>query len=213
MSVRDWFIAPRPAASEWAPPVEADPDRSPALRVSGRQLSCAAVLGRPGEAEPVAAAVALALREPAATVIVVGQPPPPADAEAVGTRAARRLVARVAAHGLDASPRGRLAWTHAPPEAAARAALAGAPAVLAITAPLNAILEAAVARQDLAVVVAPDPEGPLARLAVASLEHLGTPILTAAPLGRGLARRLANAGFRTPRAASELLGSVHGEGG
>jgi hypothetical protein len=162
------------------------------------------VLGRTGEAEPVAAAVALALRDPAATVIVIGDPPPPADAEAVGTRAARRLVARLAAHGFEASPRGRLAWTHAPPEAAARAALAGAPAVLAITAPLSATLEAAIAQQALAVVVAPDPEGPLAELAVASLEHLGVPFLVAPPLHRGLARRLALAGLRAPRAAAEL---------
>jgi hypothetical protein len=177
-------------------------DRAPA------PLSCAAVLGRPGEAEPVAAAVALALRAPAATVIVFGEPEP-VPVDAVGTRAARRLVARLAAHGFDAAPRGRLAWTHAPPDAAARAAVAGAPAVLAITAALTGTLEGAIARQDLAIVVAPDHDGPLARLAVASLEQLGLPVLTTPPLHRGLARRLARAGICTPSAIAELVWSTH----
>src|SRR4051812_27336551 len=121
MSLRDWFIAPAPAppedvatrptpdsgrprprdtASDWAPPAGALPARSVRVdtasdHAAARPVGSAAVIGRPGEAEPVAAGIALALRggAPAAAVIVVGEPSvPSADG---GTRAARRLAARL----------------------------------------------------------------------------------------------------------------------
>ncbi|WP_028061579.1 hypothetical protein [Candidatus Solirubrobacter pratensis] len=204
------------------------------------------MLGQAGEAEPVAAAVALALRRigraRAAAVVVIGGDPPSRGGGEGGAPAARRLATRLAAQGLDATARGRLAWAHAPLDiadpppvagtppvaapleaaiaadvpalrawppaiAAHRLPVAGTLAVLAITAPLTPALEAAVAAQELAIVVAPDREGPLAELAVASLEHLDVPVLVSTPLPRGLTRRLAHAGLRAPRAISELLGS------
>lgn len=217
-------------AMDWAPPVHAlAPARNEVVPAhtavagghSAPAVLSAAVVGRPGEAEPMAAGVALALRRLSrartAAVVVVGSDPPPPDAPEGGTPAARRLAARLAAQGFDATGRGLLAWTHVPPDLALRAAIAGAPAVLAIAAPLTSTLEAAIAEQDVAVVVTPDPDGPLAQLALPSLEHLAVPVVAAKPLPRGIARRLAHAGIRTPRAVIELLTaapavSLHGDG-
>jgi hypothetical protein len=206
MSVRDWFLAPPPPAA--AAPA---PERwvTPADAIAVRGPTCAAVLGREGDAEPFAAALALALRRPAgaraATVVVVGA----AAAETpAGTRAARRLVARLSAHGLEASEKGRLCWvalTASDVHAARRAARVGAPAVLAVTAPLTAALEAAIAEQDLAVIVTADAEGPLARLAAAGLTAAHGPVLIARPLPRGLGRTLTRAGLRSSRPARELV--------
>ena len=219
MSIRDWFIAPPASASdrEWAPPAVApferitarrDSPTDPAVR-SVEESGCAAVIGPPGEAEPVAAALALALRpnkRAAATAVIVlaaGQVPLPSGG---GVRGARRLAARLAAHDFDASARGRLAWAYAPPEAASRAVVvAGAPAVLAVTVPLTAALEAVVADQDLVVVVARDHDGPLARIAIDSLARPGLSVTSAPPLARGLPRLLARAGIRAPIELRRLI--------
>jgi hypothetical protein len=175
-------------------------------KLAARLAGSAAVIGRAGEAEPVAAALALALRgsvgAPAAAVIVVG------DASGAGgwsTPAARRLAGRLAAHGFEAFARGRLAWAGVSADDAHRATIAGAPAVLAITVPLSAGLEAVVAGQDLAIVVARDSDGPLARLAIASLSEHGGAVTGAAPLPRGLARLLARAGLRAPAEMRTLM--------
>jgi hypothetical protein len=244
---------------------------------SRREICCAAVLGRPGRAEPIAAAIALALirRAPtrAATVAVLGaaedagsvrpsggatrppsgsevagsvrpsggsaRPPsgvevagpvrlsvgaawPPSGVEAAGpvrpsggaarppsggTRAARRLAARLDAHGLAAHPRGRLAWVAVPREglevAARRVALVGAPAVLAVTAPRTAEIEELLAEQDLLVLVVDDPDGPLAR--VGALAPGGVPIVVTRALARGPARSLAQRGLWTPQAMREMV--------
>jgi hypothetical protein len=171
-------------------------------------VTCAAVLGRPGEAEALAAALALELRRRtrarAATVIVV-ESEPQAPLAASGTRAARRLAARLAAHGVEAVARGMLAWarlTPAEPLAVRRGALVGAPAVLAVTAPLTAALEEAIAEQDLAVLVTADPEGPLAELALADAS---LPVVTAKPLARGPGRSLSRAGLLAARPARDLV--------
>jgi hypothetical protein len=176
-------------------------------------VTSAAVLGRPGEVEPVAAALALALRRQtrakAAAVALVGAVPP--EVTGGGSGAARRLAARLEAHGLDAHVRGRLAWVHLDPgdphfvPAARRVALVAAPALLAIAAPRTGATDAALVEQDLLVVVTADPEGPLARLAAAGLP--GIPVLTVPPLTRGPARSLARAGIRAPRPIRTLLPS------
>ncbi len=84
----------------------------PTAAAASAVVASAAVLGRPGEVEPVAAALALALRREtrakAAAVAVVGAVPP--DVRRGGNAAARRLAARLEAHGLEAHVRGRLAW-------------------------------------------------------------------------------------------------------
>jgi hypothetical protein len=218
-----------------------------------REVTCAAVLGRPGEAEPVAAALALTLarhaRARAATVALFAprpatpDPPPPAiatpsggwaapsaaagrpvrdaspptpegEAHAGGSRAARRLASRLAAHGLTVRSRGRLAWVALPAEGAAaaarRAIVAGAPAVLALTAPRTAALEPVLAEQDLLVLVTPDPLGPLARLAALAAHE--PPLVVTRPLRRGLPRALACAGLAASREVAALLTAAPAEG-
>jgi hypothetical protein len=230
--LRDWFIAPAPppdagdegapppirtsgrqpprdSATAWAPPVDALPLRSAPAGISSdhaaaRSVASAAVIGRPGEAEPVAASVALALRggAPAAAVIVVGKPyVPNADG---GTRAARRLASRFGAHGFDVAARGRLAWIYAEPDAARRAArVAVEPVVLAVTVPLDSALEVAIEETDVAIVVARDGHGPLAQIAIASLTC--SRLTTTSPLPRGIARLLARHGVRAPASVRAAL--------
>jgi hypothetical protein len=195
----------------WQPPVAGDWIVAPPDAVAAAVAS-AAVLGRPGEVEPIAAALALALRREtrarAAAVAVVGAMAPGAGAETSSGTAARRL----GAHGLEARVRGRLAWVRLDPEdpqlvsAARRLTLVAAPAVLAITAPRTAAIDEALAESDLLVIVTADPDGPLARLAAAGLD--GVPLVTVRPLGRGLSRSLARAGVRAPRPLRALLATA-----
>ncbi len=180
-----------------------------ASALAERRFASAAILGPPGEAEPLAAAIALALRArahaAAAAVIVVTDLEPPATSGG-GVRAARRLAARLSAHGFEAFARGRLAWAYVPPAAAERAvAMTPGPAALAVTVPLTAALETTVADQELAVVVAHDRDGPLAQLAVASLTGPGLAVTVSPPLPRGIPRLLARAGLRAPAEARRLV--------
>jgi hypothetical protein len=177
-----------------------------------REVTSAAVLGREGEVEPVAAALALALRRAArastATVGLVGAALPE------NGRPARRE--RLEAHGFEVRVRGRLAWVRLDPAdgalaaAATRLTLVGAPAVLAVAVPRTAELDGALRDCDLLVVVASDPDGPLASLAGAGLADV--PMVAMRPLGRGPGRALARAGLRATRSARQLL-SVDDEAG
>ena len=136
-------------------------------------------------------------------MVVGAQEPPPAGA---ASRAARRIAARLSAHGFEhVAERGRLAWVHVTPEEAPRAALLGAPAVLAVTIPLTPDLEATITEQELVVVVTAEPDGALAELARAALEHPHVDVIAARPLPRGLPRALARVGLMAPRAVRELL--------
>jgi hypothetical protein len=168
------------------------------------------VVGAPGDAVPLAAAHALALRAavraPAALVAVWR--PGAEDREArrdAATRAAARLAARLSTHELPSAARGRLAWLVLPadPQAAAAAvrrasAMVEEPLLTALTGPRPAELEGLVAEHDLAIVAA-DPGSPLARAAVARLADLGVVASARAPLGRGMPRTLALAGLAAPR--------------
>jgi hypothetical protein len=220
-----WFVEPAPdaappepppartAAPGSPPPLDPDPlafDSGPGLR----QITYAAVLGRPREAEPVAASLALALRRRlharAATVVVTGEVPATMDpAASGGSSAARRVAAALTAHGLEATARGRLAWVRLPENereavaGAQRAGLVGPPAVLAITVPRTDAWDELLAAQDLVVVVTPDPEGPLVRLATATLPPV--PVRIVRPLTRGPARSLARAGLKPVRPIGALL--------
>jgi hypothetical protein len=91
------------------------------------------------------------------------------------------------------------------PAAARRAVVAGAPAVLAITVPRSAELDEVLVEQDLVVLVAAEPEGPLARLA--ALPEGAPPLVVVRPLRRGPARSLACAGLAAPREIRALLAS------
>jgi hypothetical protein len=185
-------------------------EAAPLEFVGTREVTSAAVLGRAGEVEPVAAALALALRRQAraatASVGVVGAALPDF---AEGGGAARRLGERLEQHGFEVRVRGRLAWVRLDPAdgrlaaAASRLALTGAPAVLAVSAPRNAETDSALVDCDLLVVVASDPEGPLPGLAASGLT--GVPLVTVRPLGRGPARALARAGIRSTRSIRPLL--------
>jgi hypothetical protein len=199
------FAPPAPGESggavSFAPPAPA----VPAGLVAGGVVTSAAVLGRVGEVEPVAAAVALSLRRQsrakAATVAVVG-PALPVEAGG-GSAAARRIVARLDAHGFQAHVRGRLAWVRLDPAdhefvaVARRVALIAAPAVLAVTAPRTSALDDALAEQDLLIVVTAEPGGPLAQLVTGGLPRV--PVVPVRPLPRGPRRALARAGVRAPR--------------
>lgn len=185
-----------------------DPLTAPGGFAALRVVTGAAVLGRAREAEPVAAALALALRREtrskAATVAVIGPPLPEGSG---GSGAGRRLAARLEAEGLQPRVRGRLAWVRldpADPELPAlawRLALVAAPVVFAVTAPRTAAIDATLADQDLVVLVTTDPESPLALAATAGLPR----VATAAPLGRGLARELSRAGMRPATAIRRFV--------
>ncbi|HEX6025776.1 MAG TPA: hypothetical protein VFZ00_27545 [Solirubrobacter sp.] len=216
---------PGPAMAAFAPPTPPAPGRAaqaavapaelarsaaaPGSLVADRVVTSAAVLGRAGEVEPVAAALALALRRhsraKAATVALVRDEPEisPPDTTAGGSAAARRIVARLDAHGFEAEGRGRLAWVALDPAdeqfaaVVRRVTLVAAPAVLAITAPRTRSLDEALAEQDLLVVVTADPGGPLAQLVTSGPPPVK--LLTVRPLPRGPRRALARAGLRAPR--------------
>ena len=194
--------------------------------VPSRYSPRAAVLGSAADAPPVAAALANALRgrrgAPAAVAVWAPPPrsgdpgPPPAVANeppggaAAAPRsgppaslAASRLAARLTARGLPAAARGRLAWLRLldHPVAAALAArrLSGAleaPLVIAVAGPRSDALEGLLREQDLIVVVAREPDGPLARLALARCD---VPSIACAPLPHGPARLLALAGLAGAR--------------
>ncbi len=200
------------AGGGWQPPVAGE---WIADEVRAVTVTSAAVLGRVGEVEPVAAALALALRREtrakAAAVAVAGVVPPDVEGASSGA-AARRLAARLEGHGLEALVRGRLAWVPLDLEdphfatTARRVTLVAAPAVLAVTAARTDAVDEALNEQDLLVIVTDDPEGPLVRLAAAGLERV--PIVTVRPLGRGPARALARAGIRPARSLRQLLTSA-----
>lgn len=178
----------------------------PAATLAGAALpeACrAAVLGRPRDVAPLAAAVALTLRaadgRPAAFVAVWGAAVP---AAAPSVRAAKRLAA---AAGDGVAARGRLAWFALPTEPARAvdalveaAALVDAPLVTALGGARPPALEALVAGHDL-VVVAAAPDTQLAEAAIARLAERGVPAVACRPLARGAVRGLATAGLAAPR--------------
>ena len=176
-------------------------------------VTSAAVLGRAGEVEPVAAALALALRREtrarAATVAVVGAVPAevdgascggrrsPARREARGARA-RRCTCAVGSRGWG-STRAIRSSSRAGP---ARSRWSALRRCSRSPRRARAAIDEALGEQDLLVIVASDPEGPLARLAAAGLERV--PVLTVRPLGRGPGRALARAGVRPARSLRHL---------
>jgi len=170
----------------------------------GLPTACrAAVLGRPRDVSPLAAAVALTLRAadrcPAALVAVWGAALP---AGGPAVRVAKRLAA---AADDGATARGRLAWLALPPEPARAvdalveaAAAVDAPLVTALAGARPPALEALVSGHDLVVVAAP-PGTPLAQTVIARLTERGVPAVACAPLARGAVRALAVAGLAPPR--------------
>jgi hypothetical protein len=185
-SVYEHFVMPpndpRPAAHEDFVPPDEVPDRACA-EPAPRTPPGVAVLSSPADAQPLGAAIGLALasrrRAPVVAVCVwtAGLPAGPAW-RAPATPAARRLATNLAARGHDARAAGRLAVVRLPPdpdEAAAQArraaaAASSAPSVLALGGPRVAALDELLEDQDLIVVATPAGTDPaLARLALAGL--------------------------------------------
>jgi hypothetical protein len=182
------------AAAAFSPPVSAlDPPRFAPRAV---------VLGRPGEAVPVGAALAGGLREQyrAAGALFAVFPSSGPPRAALATPAASRLAARLQARGLDAVARGRLAWLALGPDDLALAARAAAavevPSVLAVTGPRTGATDALLAEQDLVVlVVGPDAEPGLEALALAGLSGCPATVVVQRPLDAPGARPAAMAGW------------------
>ena len=168
-------FAPPHAAPVWPPPLAAPRPAAPSPPIG----SCAraAVLGRPAQAVPSAAALACSLRvahrAPAAVVATWtpgARAPVPRGPGAPG---ASRFAARLSARGLAATAHGILVWLPlsdhvvAASVAVRRASAAlDVPLVVALAGPRCDVVEALLREQDLVIVVAEDPGSPLARLAV-----------------------------------------------
>ena len=207
----DFFIEPRevPAA-----PVELRAAPRPSVRAATRLPLRAAVLGSAADAVPVAGMLANALRSASgASTAAVAVWAPGASLGRGGPAAlgASRLAARLTVRGLPASARGRLAWLRVDdhPVAAAVAVrrAAGAlevPLVAVLGGPRCDVIERLIEEQDLVIVVAAEPDGPLARLALDSCAGAAVAHGACAP---GPARWLALAGFA---GAHGLAGPVRG---
>jgi hypothetical protein len=166
----------------------------------------AVVLGAPAAVVPVAAACAgelrararsaaalLCVRRPAAPSVPAVDAAEPAARSPAGatTPGARRLAARLAAHGLPATACGRLAWLALEPEPAAAAgqfrrclAVGGGPVVLAVAGPRPPAFEPLLAELHLAIAVLPSDIDPALReLALATLRSRGRAVLPPLPPG------------------------------
>jgi hypothetical protein len=176
------------------------------------------VLGAPAAVVPVAAACAGELRaraKAAAALLCIWRPAarPSPDIErdaavpsaqspaGATTQGARRLAARLVAHGLPVTACGRLAWLaleHDPIAAAGQArrciAVTDVPVVLAIAGPRPPALEPVLAEVDLAIaVLPPDIDPALPELALGTLRARERVVL--APLPPGPPRWAAMAGL------------------
>ena len=206
--------APRATAGDIAflPPSTQAPRASGRAQAATRMPLRAAVLGSAAEAVPVGALLANALRAAArrpAAALAAWTPGVAAMRGGPATLAAARLAARLSARGLPAVARGRLSWQalddHPVAAAVSARRAAGAldvPLVVVLCGPRCEVVEGLLAEQDLVLVVAADPDGPLARLAVAGC---ATAALACAPPAPGPARWLARSGLGGARG---LPGSV-----
>jgi hypothetical protein len=213
----EYFVEPRPAAPQeggFLAPVA--PPRAPGrVRPATRLPLRAAVLGAAAEAAPVGALLANALRSSAgasAAALAVWAPGGVALRRGPSGLAASRLAARLTARGLPAVARGRLAVLaledHPVAAAVAARRAAGAlevPLVTVITGPRCEVIEGVLAEQDLVVVACAEPDGPLARLAVAGCSAAALACEAPPP---GPARWLARTGIAGSRALPVPLRSL-----
>ena len=174
--------------------------------------SSAAVCGR--QAEPLACALALALRARGAAVVCTWAAPA-APATAPPTTAARRLAASMQSRNLSATASGRLVLVRldddprvAASEAGRASAAAGdVPVVTAICGPREPAFDDLLTGQSVTVVAAGDGPEELVRLAVATL---GSTAVAAPALGT-LASWMARSGmWVTPAARRALAGAQAG---
>jgi len=173
---------------------------------------CAVVLGAPADAVAVARLLSaeLRLRTRAAAVLLAewraGELPP--EAAGVAPAAARRVVERLAGHGIEASARGRTVHLPLPAEPVPAVAVlqravvaGGVPTVCALAGPRPARLDPLLEEQDLIVVAPPAAAtSALTELALAGLEGVRAPVVVGRPVPRGAARLLAASSVATSRA-------------
>ena len=173
--LRDLLIAPRPAEEAASRPVE-----PPALTAAAPSLGVLAP-ARELPAVAIAAGLALARRRSTALVCVAAPATPAAAPLRLPARAgAARLAASLAARGLPAEARGRIALVHLPGDAAeastaaARAfAAAGAqPTVLAVAQRTEDVDVLLADRDAILVVLGSGTEATLAGLALAGARRI-----------------------------------------
>lgn len=211
----DLVVAPR--APDAAPGARRASWRERASRAGSGSAVALGVLAPSRDLAHVAAAAGLAIaaRAPAVLVCLHG-PERPAAAPAVRAPAAvgaARLASSLRARDLEAHARGRLAVAALPSDpgeaamavARAQAAASGLPSVLAL-AVRHDELDALLATQD-AIVVAlrPGSEPGLAPLAVSGAQALGAAAVAFDLRSDPLARALASAGARAPRAMRDAV--------
>jgi hypothetical protein len=196
--------APPSAAGVPASVQESSPATASSSAGLGAVMS-AGVLGAPAVVAPVAAACAGELRARArasAALLCVWRPGAPAvgpesavpaaqSPAGATTPGARRLAARLVAHGLSATACGRLAWLaleHDPAAAAVQVqrcvGIGGGPLVLAVAGARPPAFEPLLAELELAIAVLPaDIDPALRELAVASLRSRERAVLPPLPPG------------------------------
>jgi len=205
--------APPPAFLAPVPGTRAERPR-PATRLPLR----AAVLGAATEALPVGAVLANALRTAAgapAAGLAIWTPGRAAPRGGPAAPAASRLAARLTARGIPAAARGRhalLALADHPVAAtvAVRRAAGAleAPLVSVLAGPRCDVVERLLAEQDLVVVACSEPDGPLARLAVAGC---AVAAIACAPPPPGPVRWAARSGLAGRRSLPAALRSLVAE--
>jgi hypothetical protein len=178
----------------------------------------AAVLGAAAEAVPLGASLANALRSAAgapAAALAVWTPGGGAPRGGPASIGASRLAGRLTARGLAATARGRLALLVLDPHPVAATVAtrraAGAlevPLVAVLAGPRCDVVEGLLAEQDLVVIACAEPDGPLARLAVAGCTAAA---LACAPPPPGPPRWLARCGATGGRALPAELRSLVAE--
>ncbi len=213
---------PAAAHEDFVPPDEG-PDRACA-EPAPRTPPGVAVLSSPADAQPLGAAIGLALaarHRATAVAVCVWTAARPAGPgwRAPPTPAARRLCATLAARGHDVRGAGRLAIVRLAAnteEAVAQArraiAVAGfAPAVLALGGPREAVFDELLGEQDLVVLATPDGADPaLARLAVAGLASGAVHACVCEVIRAQPARCLAGAGVALLPSARRALAASAG---
>ena len=225
--LRDFLIAPRPADVTARPPARTVRlrFRRPTSHTSATYAPSVGVLAHPRDLPAAAAAAGLALARGGSAAVVCLRTPAAASAPgpAPGPRAparatAARLAASLRARGLDAEARGRLALValpHDPAEcasAAARALAAAGPAptVLAV-AGRDEDVDVLLAACDAVLVALPPSADPtLASLALASAHELARSAAAVQLALDPIARALAVAGVRAPRAMRDAIDGVIG---
>jgi hypothetical protein len=204
-----------------APPRPGRPSRhggGPRLAGAERPPQRLAVLGSAVSTPALAAAVALSARGKAhapAALVALWPPPgaarlgPPSGGPALPGAAA--VAARLARRDLPAAACGRIVWLPLDEEADAasrtlrhaEAATGDLPSVLAVARRREPAVDILLSEREL-LIVAAEPDSPLAAAALADLAPLGVPALACLPPAGGAARLAALAGLRAP--ALDLAG-------